>query len=175
MKKLLCPKCQLPIEDHEDGCPKRLSRRFFLGALGSTFGAVALAKVAPNVVMSAPSSESPLLVAKTKVHDGSYIVIDGCASESTAAGIWIAARTGRPVIEKQDGKIVRVVEYEESLKLAGLDKEAEARTKNRFDSDPPNWPPYPAPRGVSSNPDSPAAMATMKDADRFFREYRNRV
>jgi len=119
MKKLLCPKCQIPIDEHENGCPKRLTHRFFLGALGSVIGAAMVAKALPNFEV-APAEEGALLVtAAPKVHEGAYIVLDG-----NMEGWWtrqsdkgrretfeeIANRTGRGVIAKIKGEVVEVVE-----------------------------------------------------------------
>jgi len=130
MSKLICPRCKLPLADHEDGCPNRLSRRFFLGALGSSFAAAALAKVLPNVEVTHPEPGDTLVLAEPKVHEGGYITVQsGSPYDPSGSDIEmrrlnnscerIAARHGRPVIGKLGPDVVRVIHHEEALRLAG--------------------------------------------------------
>ncbi len=45
---ILCPNCEKPIEGHDDSaCRRRMSRRYFFGALG---GGIVTAVVAPAII-----------------------------------------------------------------------------------------------------------------------------
>lgn len=56
---LYCPKCEKPLDHHDESgqCPKRLSRRFFLGMLGSALAATTLAKYLPDVAVEAAKAK----------------------------------------------------------------------------------------------------------------------
>ncbi len=69
-RSILCPQCEEPLDAHADGaCPKRkLSRRFFLGAIGTAFAAAAVAQVLPNVVVEEAPAGSLVSLAAPVVH-----------------------------------------------------------------------------------------------------------
>lgn len=130
--KLLCPKCEKALEDHEDGhCPKALSRRFFLGALGSAFASAALAKVLPNVEIATPANEQLIAVATPRVHRAASIVLEHNGGmidrfSPTVKSLceqveMIAAKTGRSAMAKVDGEIVHFVDpiKERKVKAVG--------------------------------------------------------
>jgi hypothetical protein len=97
------------MESHVDGeCPKSLSRRFFLGALGSVFAASALAKVLPNVEEVAPESPDQLIqMFAPKVHRAATITIDSSVERGTREAVeYIAALRGVPVVGKFQGDVV---------------------------------------------------------------------
>lgn len=115
---LICPKCNLPLEDHQNGCPKKLSRRWFLGGLGTAFAAAAIAKVLPVVEIAASVEEGQLVaVAAPKVLSGSYIVMDGSYHRPRWHLEQVAADSGRGVIGKYRGDVVHVIEHEEAVRL----------------------------------------------------------
>lgn len=114
---LICPRCEKSMESHVDGeCQKRLSRRFFIGALGTAFGAAAMAKVLPNVVevpRGAGAAESLIQVVAPKVRLAATIRIEssGNPREEIEATVRYVARTrGVPVIGKIDGEVVAYVD-----------------------------------------------------------------
>ena len=107
MASLICPRCEKPMDSHVDGeCQgKKLSRRFFLGALGSAFAGAALAKALPNyeaVVDPAAGPDSTVIsVFKPKVHEGGSIrlTLSGFTDlEYFRAGEYYARQSNRPVI-----------------------------------------------------------------------------
>jgi hypothetical protein len=79
---LYCPRCEKPLDHHDESgqCPKRLTRRFFLGALGSTLGAVAAAKYLPNVEITEAEPEQLVVAAAPRIHRTASIRIDAIGS-----------------------------------------------------------------------------------------------
>lgn len=119
---LICPKCEKPLEAHVDGhCQKRLSRRFFLGALGSAFATAAVAKVIPNVVgvdMAAGPDVSVVQVFRPKVHQGGAIHLESNVdlenffsprqmgkTYSSEQVLRMAQESGRQVFWSKNGKL----------------------------------------------------------------------
>lgn len=103
---LLCPRCKQRFDEHEDGhCPKRLSRRFFLGDLGGAVAAAALAKFD----VATPAADSLIAVAGPKVHHAASIVLEG--GSLTRMDIeYIAAKTRRSVIGTHNGDVIHFVD-----------------------------------------------------------------
>lgn len=55
---LVCPHCERPLEGHEDkACRRRMSRRWFLGALGGVVAAVVLPKRVPTGGLFDPKAD----------------------------------------------------------------------------------------------------------------------
>lgn len=112
--KLLCPRCEKPLEDHEDGqCPKRLNRRFFLGALGSAFGVAALAKYLPEVEVSRPTPGSLIVAAAPKVHRAATIRLTSnhASAEEIAANVrYVAQLRQVPVVGLFKDEVVHFVD-----------------------------------------------------------------
>ncbi len=68
-KGILCPNCEKPIEGHNDSaCRRRMSRRYFFGALG---GGIAAAAIAPTII--GDLSEQPSI---RVIHDLSTTNLD---------------------------------------------------------------------------------------------------
>lgn len=122
---LICPRCERPVGMHVDGeCQgKRLSRRFFLGALGSVFASAALAKVMLNVApvdMASGPDYTAIQVFAPHVHQGKAIILDHNFHPATLADdiLKICRQTGRTVIGKVDGVVVAVAAPDQNVKVA---------------------------------------------------------
>jgi|ERR1700722_11571172 len=119
---LYCPRCEKPLNAHDENgqCPKRLSRRFFLGALGSAFGAAALAKYLPNVEVTEAQPGSLFVTAAPRVHQAASIRLDvsgnwnqlGQGNEQQFVQLIesVARNRKRPVIGMKDGEVVHFVD-----------------------------------------------------------------
>lgn len=126
---LICPRCEKSMESHVDGqCQKPLSRRFFLGALGTAFGTAALAKVLPNVEhvgvdLASGPDETVVQVFRPRIHQGGTITMEfssgsgeffpkreifwGFNKEQLIKDVQeLSRRESRPVVAKWNGQVV---------------------------------------------------------------------
>jgi len=132
MNGLLCPRCEKPLSKHHEGeCPRHhVSRRFFLGFLGTAFGAAAAASVLPNVELDAPQGDGILVTATPKIHSGATITAEhwgnwywmGTSSDPRARAMCedakqIAARRHRSVIVRNNGQVVCHVDFDKNGKM----------------------------------------------------------
>lgn len=73
MSSLICPRCEKPLDGHDEGaCARKMSRRFFFGVVG---GGLLAAQAAP--VIAATVEEPPLLVAPDLKWAADYIFCEG--------------------------------------------------------------------------------------------------
>ena len=115
---LVCPHCELPMIDHGPGgeCrKKKVSRRFFLGFLGSA-AAVAAATSIQNFSVIEQQADSAIVQAVPKVWRGSAIriAVSGEKAPSIDQLIFesdhISRREKRQVVAIKDGVVVHFVE-----------------------------------------------------------------
>jgi hypothetical protein len=59
MSQLICPRCEKPLDGHDDGgCARRMSRRFFFGVVGGGILAAQAAPLAePRTVLTATAGD----------------------------------------------------------------------------------------------------------------------
>jgi hypothetical protein len=87
----------MPLEDHDGGCPKRLSRRFFVGGLASLIAGTALAKVVPD------SGQTQKVIARAlsnievtqEAADGALVALAAPTVHNTGAFILTCSDMGR--------------------------------------------------------------------------------
>jgi hypothetical protein len=112
---LICPKCEKPLDEHDEGgCRRKLSRRFFLGALGTSLAAAAAAQYLPNVEIKKQAPGQLVVEAAPKVHRSATITLTTSGSSGRENMIalveHIAATRGVPVIAIEDGDVIHYVD-----------------------------------------------------------------